>query len=105
MPRILLRSQAEAEIDEIAKYIAARNLEAGKRFYDACENAFETLAEHPRIGAMRRVRTAKLKGLRSWPINGYDNYLIFYLPLAERGIDVLHVLHGARDLKPIIDHG
>jgi plasmid stabilization system protein ParE len=38
-------------------------------------------------------------------VSGYGNYLIFYLPLPDGGIDVLHVLHGARDFQPIIERG
>jgi plasmid stabilization system protein ParE len=50
-PRIRVRAQAESEIDSIARYIAARNLEAGKRFYDAVEDALNKLAKFPGMGA------------------------------------------------------
>jgi toxin ParE1/3/4 len=35
--------------------------------------------------------------MRRFPVSRFDNYLIFYLP-HENGIDVIRVLHGARDL-------
>lgn len=87
LPPILLRDQADHEIDEIAEYIASRNLDAGKGFYDAVQADFERLAQFPGIGAIRQVRNLKLHGLRSLPITGFRNYLIFYLPLAGGGID------------------
>ena len=31
-----------------------------------------------------------------WRVNGFDNYLIFYLPRAD-GVSIVRVLHGARD--------
>lgn len=102
-PPIRVRAQAESEIDTIARYIAGRNLEAGKRFYDAVEDAFDKLAQFPGMGARREAQNPKLRELRSWPIAGYRNYLIFYLPLSDGGIEVLHVLHGARNLEELIE--
>lgn len=101
-PRIRIRAQAESEVDSIARYIAARNREAGRRFYDAVEDALSKLAEFPGMGARRTAQNPKLQELRSWPITGYQSYLIFYLPLTEGGIEVLHVLYGARNLDDLI---
>ncbi|HSU66087.1 MAG TPA: type II toxin-antitoxin system RelE/ParE family toxin [Tepidisphaeraceae bacterium] len=103
--RVLVRPQAEDEIDEIARYIALRNLDAGKAFYDAIENALKLLAEHPGVGALRQVKNPKLHGLRSWPLTGYRNYLVFYLPLPSGGVEVLHVLHGARSFGELLERG
>jgi toxin ParE1/3/4 len=102
-PPVRVRAQAEDEIDRIARYIARRNLDAGKRFYDAVEDAVNKLAEFPGMEALPTAKNPKLKGLRSWPIKGYRNYLIFYLPLASGGIEVLHVFHGDRDFDAIIE--
>ena len=103
LPRIVVRLQADDEIDDIARYIAARNLDAGKRFYDAVQGDMDRLAEFPGIGALRKIKNKNLRGLRSLPITGYRNYLIFYLPLEGGGIEVIHVLHGARGIDPIIE--
>ncbi len=54
------------------------------------------LARHPLIG---RARPELLTDLRSLP---FGRYVIFYLP-RKRGIEVVRVLHGARDLKPLFD--
>ncbi len=35
--------------------------------------------------------------MRGWRVRGFDNYLIFYRPLAQ-DIDVLRVVYGTRDL-------
>lgn len=105
LPRVRVRAQAESEIDQIARYIAAKNLDAGRRFYDAVENALNKLGAFPGMGARRIAENPELRELRSWPITGYRNYLIFYLPLNDGGIEVLHVLHGARDLDDLLERG
>jgi toxin ParE1/3/4 len=37
-----------------------------------------------------------LRRLRKWRINGFDNYLIFYLPHAD-GVSIIRVLYAAQD--------
>jgi toxin ParE1/3/4 len=70
-------------------YIALDNLDAADRFLE--------LAMNPEIGQPRRFPGSQLRSLRSFRIKGFENYLIFYRPVSE-GIEVLNVLHGARDL-------
>jgi len=102
MSRFALRDEADADVDDIAAHIARDNLKAALRFYDCVWADFERLATMPGIGQRRRLRNPALKGLRSLPVTGYRNYLIFYLPLAD-GIEVVRVMHGARDVDRILD--
>ena len=69
---------------------------------DAAEATFAQLAGTPRMGTPRRFRSRHLEGLRSWPVQGFAAILVFYLPV-DAGVDVLRVLHGARDLSGILD--
>ena len=48
---------------------------------------------------MGRNRPDLAPELRSFPV---DNYIIFYRPISE-GIQVIRVLHGARDIPPLFD--
>ena len=41
---------------------------------------------------------ARLEGVRRVPVSGFTAYLLFYMPRAD-GIDVVRVLHGARDIE------
>lgn len=100
--RLVVRPAADADIDAIADRIAIDNPGVGRRFYEAVWESFERLGQMPGIGALRESNNPRLRGLRSWIIKGFENYLIFYLPI-DRGIDVVRVLHGARDLNPILD--
>ena len=43
------------------------------------------------------ARDKALRDMRYYPIRGYRNYLVFYFPL-EDGAEIVHVIHGARDI-------
>jgi toxin ParE1/3/4 len=46
-------------------------------------------------------KNKRLRLLRHWPVKNFDNWLIFYQ--AERdGAEILHVIHGARDIENIL---
>jgi toxin ParE1/3/4 len=100
--RLIVRRRAKTDVNQIGVYIGERNLDAGLRFFDAAKAAFKLLAENPGFGGLRTARHPHLKGLRSWPIRGFGNYLVIYQPLREGGIEVLRVLHSARDIDGIL---
>ena len=94
--------QVEPDLYEIATYIGADNPDAAMRFLDAAEKEFKSLAAMPGKGRPRRFKNPRLSGVRSWRVEGFVNYLIFYRPLAD-GIEVIRVLHGARDIERILE--
>lgn len=89
---------AEAELAAIWDYIALDNMDAADRFIEAAYATLENLARMPAMGRQRRFSALRLRQLRSFRVEGFENYLIFYAPI-PKGIEVLHVLHGARDLE------
>ena len=42
------------------------------------------------------VRRPELVGTRKWQVEGFENFLIFYLP-RPNGVSIVRVLHAARD--------
>ncbi len=50
---------------------------------------------------MGRARQELADSMRSFP---FGRYVIFYVPL-EDGIDVVRVLHSARDIDAVFDEG
>ena len=56
MPRLLIRDEADADIDAIAHFIAGDNIDAGRGFCDAVLHDLQLLAAMPRIGAKRYSR-------------------------------------------------
>lgn len=94
MPRVLRRPQAAEDIAEIWDYIADDSLAAADRFVDQLDKQFGLLAIQPRIG---RARGELAPDVRSFP---FGRYVIFYLPIDD-GIDVVRVLHSARDIEAV----
>jgi toxin ParE1/3/4 len=92
MPSIVIRPKAVSDLSEIWAYIAEDSARQADAFAARVHREFRTLARQPRMG---RERPELLAGLRSLPVG---KYVIFYLP-RSRGIEVVRVLHGARDLK------
>jgi plasmid stabilization system protein ParE len=52
------------------------------------------------LTALSRFKHPALKGMRMMRVHGFEAYLIFYLP-SDTGVDVVRVIHGARDLPTL----
>ena len=96
MARIQKSSRAETDLEAIADYIAADNLDAAIRWSDDISRTFELLANHPLLG--EDVSDLQLGTRRQV----FVNYLIFYRP-TDDGIVVVRVLHGSRKIESLRD--
>ena len=96
MPQVTRRPLAETDILEIWDYIADDSLAAADRWVDHLDQQFRVLATQPMMG---RARDELAPGVRSFP---FGRYVVFYVPLAD-GIDVVRVLHGARDIDAVFN--
>jgi toxin ParE1/3/4 len=54
------------------------------------------LALQPLKGRLRKFRGEDLRGIRSWRVNRFENYLIFYRVTVSR-LEILRIKHGAMD--------
>ena len=99
--RIDKHARAKGDLADLAEFIRRESPKSALRFLEAAEKAFEFLADMPEIGGLEEDVRAELVGLRCWPIRGFENHLIFYLPI-ENGIAVVRVLHAARDINSIL---
>jgi toxin ParE1/3/4 len=91
MPRVLKRPLAYSDLAEIWSFIADDSADAADHFLAVLEQKFRLLATQPQMG---RSRPELMPELRSFPVG---RYVAFYLAMAD-GIDLLRVLHGARDI-------
>jgi toxin ParE1/3/4 len=98
--QIVVHEEARFDAIDIAYYIAENSLEASDRFAEALDAAYEQLADMPGMGASREYGNPKLKGMRMWPIPGFQKYLIFYRA-TDTELQVLRVLHGSRNLQSL----
>jgi toxin ParE1/3/4 len=91
MARVARRPLAAADILDIWDHIAEDSIEQADRWVDKLDEKFELIATQPLMG---RAREELAAGLRGFP---FGRYVIFYTSL-EDGIDVVRVLHSARDI-------
>ncbi len=96
-PVILKTPPARFDLASHFAYLGERNLKSAKRFLVNAEATFAALARTPGMGAPYRVNDPRLAGLRCCRVKQFKNHVIFYRPLAD-GIDVIRVLHAARDI-------
>jgi len=92
MARLRFTSAASRDLEEIVRYVGARNPAAATKLTDGLEKECHRLSRDPGIGQIRPDLAA---GLRFFPLG---NYLIFYRESGE-GIQVIRVLHSARDYR------
>ena len=97
--KITFSSVFEADFADLITYFAREvSPELSVRFENRMIQAVELIAGTPEIG--RRRKELKPSDLRSFRVEGFDSYLIFYQVRAD---DVLfiRVLHGAMDLPAV----
>ncbi|MBV9427987.1 MAG: type II toxin-antitoxin system RelE/ParE family toxin [Bradyrhizobiaceae bacterium] len=93
---VVITEAAEADLQEIGDWIARDNPARALRFVQELRRRCESLIDGPRHYS--RVPRYEHLGIRR---RVYRNYLIFYRIFADR-IEILHVLHGAREYKSIL---
>ncbi|TMJ03450.1 MAG: type II toxin-antitoxin system RelE/ParE family toxin [Alphaproteobacteria bacterium] len=96
---VRLTQAAEADLEGIGDWIAQDNPLRAAAFVAELRDACSTLAQLPEGYALipRYERTGVHRRV-------YGNYLIFHR-ISDDGIEVLHVLHGARDYEAILFPG
>ncbi|HVS17355.1 MAG TPA: type II toxin-antitoxin system RelE/ParE family toxin [Planctomycetota bacterium] len=100
--RVLWRRRAEEDLVEVHGHLEADSPAAAERFLDAVERAVLFLLENPRAGWPRAFRSQRARGVRSWPVRGFDASLIFDQPVG-RDLEIVRLLHGARDLRDLLE--
>jgi len=100
MAKFTVSPEAREDLDQIHAYISEGNPEAADRVLEAAISTFATLAKMPGMGRSRIFTHSELSGLRSFRVDGFRDFLIFYRP-GDDGVEVVRVLHGARDLDAL----
>ena len=94
MPRFRLTAAAENDLLSIWDYIAQDHPTAATHQLRRIEDQCQRLANHPQMGPARPDIAPEL---RYFPVG---SYLILYRILPD-AIEVVRVLHGARDISAL----
>ena len=93
---VVVSAEAESDLEQIATYIVDRNPEAALHFVRKLREKCESLSDAPH--GYKLVPRYEHLGIRRRPVG---NHLIFYR-VGTNLIEVVHVLHGARDYEPLL---
>jgi antitoxin ParD1/3/4/toxin ParE1/3/4 len=96
MKLLKLSPEAARDVWEVWAHIAADSIAAARRVRLQILDACRRISENPGIGHSREDLTDK--AVRFWPVG---SYLIVYNP-NRRPIEVIRVLHGARDISSLL---
>ncbi len=94
MSKVVKLPQARQDLKEIWRYIAQDSPASADRLLDRIDDKCRLLAEYPNIGHNRQELAV---GLQSFPVG---RYTLFYR-LIDDGIEVVRVLHSARDITQL----
>jgi plasmid stabilization system protein ParE len=94
--RFLFGRYVEGDLRELRDHIAKDSPESARRMMVRFVSAFRLLAKNPELGHAREDLQADI---RFWPVGAY---LILYLA-ARTPIEILAVVHGARDVPAIVN--
>ncbi len=81
---------------DAVRHLRRHNPSVAIRFAEAFKSTITLLSGMPHLGRLRPDLGAP--GIRSWRVEGFRNYLLFYEVLPDQ-VRLLRVLHGSRDLQ------
>jgi toxin ParE1/3/4 len=101
--RLFLLPSADDDIVRQFEWYVAQDLpDIARRFRHSVQLSIESVLLRPKAGAPNDARNPALIGLRAWPVNGFDEFRIYYL-LREDIVMIVRVLHDKRDTAAILN--
>ena len=91
----ILSPEAQQDLIDIWAYIAQFSEDAADTLIDLIDLKTDLLTQVPHTG---KQREEIYPNLRSFPVK---KYIIFYRPIDD-GIEIVRVLHGARDIDNLL---
>lgn len=96
MPQQIIRTPlANEDILAIWDYIARENVQAADQLLYKVDETLKKIARTPGMGGLQEKYGI---GIRAFPVG---KYIIFYRKIDD-GIEVIRVLHGARNLDDLL---
>lgn len=96
MPTILKSPEARADLLEIGEYVfqQSHSAETALRVVDSIDEKIQFLSRNTLAAEARPDLAPRLRS------STVGNCIVFYRPIDD-GIEVVRVLHGARDIPPL----
>lgn len=102
MKAVTFNPVAITDLDEIISHLSEDNLDAAANVRTAIFETAHIVGSHPGLGIRPRFSAPRFAGIRFIPTSNYPNYLVFYREGTEE-IEILRILHGARNLPPLFE--
>jgi toxin ParE1/3/4 len=90
MNKLRYLPSAEDDLTDIFYYISRENVDAAHRTIERIRSAVTRLRDYPRSAPPRLTSSSGLRGLT------VGSYIVYYR-ITRAGVDVIRVLHAARD--------
>jgi toxin ParE1/3/4 len=100
--KFTLSPEAIDDLELIWAYIARDNGQAADDVIEAAYRLCGVLGDHPELGRVLEFSQTALSGLRSFVVTDFPNYVIFYR-VKGKAVEIVRVLHGARDIERLFD--
>jgi toxin ParE1/3/4 len=101
--RLFKHERAKQDLVDIYSYFFERSEQTAQNFLAETRQAFDLILRMPGIGRRWSSPIPELATLGVTSVSRrFRDYLIFYRPTSE-GIEIVTVLHGARDLAKILE--
>ncbi len=99
---LFVQEAAERDLLRQVEWYAERGLpDIARRFHAAVLDAIDALLAMPEAGPAKHSGNARLTGLRSWHVKGFDEFRVYYLARSEL-ITIVRILHSKRDTGSIL---
>ena len=96
MSRYVINELASQDLNHIADYFVANNIEAGEQFFQTFNRKCQQLVTFPNSGKNYESIRPGLRGV------SFNGHIIFYRIL-EDGIEILRVVSGRRDFSSLLE--
>ena len=89
-----LSPDATNDLNAIADYFTAQNVDAGEKLFKQFVSKCENLSKFPALGRSYEYFRPNMRGV---PLDGY---IIFY-QVVHDGVEILRVINGRQDLESL----
>ncbi len=102
MGKIVFAPAAQADLVAQWDFYADEvgDVDLADRFVRSVEQTAQKLARNPELGRSRAFRAAR--NVRAWAVSHFPKHIIFYRAATlHGGVEIIRILHGARDLDAL----